>query len=251
MHKVGITKLKFYVTYANIHYIHMTSKFCKSKWKMSRRQEFKVNYVVDIVYYHVPLLGGHLKDKGIITACLKQNRCQTKTKTCRQQKTKENWTFLSLLNSPANERNSPPSNVTVSALIQLRRSQVRFSGKGQLRSPCIVRAEKGSQVGNLLDLSKSSLRNFTPIILYFQNPTSGIWSIIVLAASPVGSNLPKAPCKIKVEDKETFTFPNRQHFHLGFNWPRCDAIHTDALPKQCHEVEKWWELRSSLVWSLP
>ena len=90
--------------------------------------------------HHVPLFRCHLEGKSTIQ--------QVKVKT-----------FLSLLNSPAKERNSPPSNVTVSAFIQLQRSQVRFTGKGQVMSPSIIWAEKGGQVGNLLYLSKSSLSN--------------------------------------------------------------------------------------------
>jgi hypothetical protein len=40
---------------------------------------------------------------------------------------------MSLLNSPASERNSPPSSVTVSALIQLLQVQVRVQVRVQVQ----------------------------------------------------------------------------------------------------------------------
>ena len=39
---------------------------------------------------------------------------------------------------------------------------------------------------------------------YHNCPTTGIWSIIVLPASPVGSSLPKAPCKITLQGKNKY-----------------------------------------------
>merc|ERR550519_2838353 len=121
MGKVGITKLKFNATYANIHYIYIYTY---------DQQVLQIQ--MKYVYYSFDFL---LVDRII---CSIMSHCS-------------GVTFLSLLNSPANERNSPPSNVTVSALIQHRPSRL----------------------------------------------PSGIQS----AEST-----------------------------LGFNWPRCDAIHTDALP---------------------
>ena len=103
------------------------------------------------------------------------------------------------------------------------------------RSPSIVWAEICSKVGNLLDLSKSSLNNH--IFNYnscFQYSTSGIWSIIVLAASPVGSSLPNAPWKRHTHDFQI----GLVHIHLCFDWSRCNTIHTDALSKHCYENEE-------------
>ena len=103
------------------------------------------------------------------------------------------------------------------------------------RSPSIVWAEICSKVGNLLDLSKSSLNNHNfNCNSCFQYSTSGIWSIIVLAASPVGSSLPNAPWKTNSHDFQI----SLVHIHLCFDWSRCNTIHTDALSKHCYENEE-------------
>ena len=85
---------------------------------------------------------------------------------------------------------------------------------------------------------------------YHNCPTTGIWSIIVLPASPVGSSLPKAPCKKHYRAKTNIE-AKPQHYEtkcktvqgikakarkspyhdLSFNGTRRNTVHSNALPE--------------------
>ena len=121
-------------------------------------------------------------------------------------------TCLSLLNSPANMRNSPPSNVTVSALTQLQQ-WIWIARKRNNKE--LVSTWHSRSRDRWPDLQFPLSLQFAPVakvryvwtkltfFKYHNWPTTGIWSIIVLPASPVGSSLPKAPCKITVHRGKT------------------------------------------------
>ena len=85
---------------------------------------------------------------------------------------------------------------------------------------------------------------------YHNCPTTGIWSIIVLPASPVGSSLPKAPCKITLQGKNKYrgnpsimrqnakqsqgikAKARKSPYHdLSFNGTRRNTVHSNALPE--------------------